>query len=229
MSEVVLEVAELIVERSGVRLLDGVSFEIPGGTITAVVGPNGAGKSTLLSAILGLVPFLGAVRCHFRGAGRIGYVPQDFDADLHLPLTVAEFLALTRQRRPVCFGIEPAIQTGITERLAAVGLSGHERRTLAQLSGGERQRVLLARAIDPLPELLLLDEPATGLDRQALEILDRALLGLKEQGTAVLLVSHDPAQVERLADRALLLDKKILRQGPPGEVLEARWTPSTTA
>jgi zinc transport system ATP-binding protein len=227
MSESALEVAELVVERSGVRLLDGITFDVPAGTITAVVGPNGAGKSTLLSAILGLVPFVGTIRCRFRGAGRIGFVPQDFDADLQLPLTVAEFLALPRQRRPVCLGVDP--KTRIAERLVAIELSGYEKRLLGQLSGGERRRVLLAGAMEPVPELLLLDEPATGLDRRALEILDRALLALKAQGTAVLLVSHDPAQVARLADRALLLDKKILRQGPPGEVLEARWTPSTTA
>jgi zinc transport system ATP-binding protein len=194
-----LDIAGLTVSRGGETLLSNVSFSVRRGTLHALVGPNGAGKTTLLSAILGQSPFDGRIVANWAGSGRIGYVPQSFHVDRSLPVTVADFLALTRQHRPVCFGISAAAVQRISPLLHRVGLAGFERRALSVLSGGELRRVLLANALDPLPELLLLDEPAAGLDEAAAQWLDATLASLKGEVTIVM-VSHDSEQVRRIAD-----------------------------
>jgi zinc transport system ATP-binding protein len=149
---------------------------------------------------------------NWTAAGTIGYVPQSFAVDPTLPVTVADFLALTRQRRPVCLGITRGAREAIARLLARVGLSGLEKRSLAVLSGGELRRVLLAHALDPQPELLILDEPTAGLDDTAVRILDDILLASKAE-TTVLMVSHDLEQVRRVADRVTVLDRRIAAEG----------------
>lgn len=194
-----LEIRGLTVRRGRQALLSNVSFAVERGTLHALVGPNGAGKTTLLSAILGITPFTGHVVAHWEESGRIAYVPQQFHVDRTLPVTVADFLALTRQRRPVCFGVTAAAHERIARLLDRVGLKGFEERALSVLSGGELRRVLLANALDPLPELLLLDEPSGGLDESGSQWLEDTLVSLKRQLT-VLMVSHDSDQVRRIAD-----------------------------
>jgi zinc transport system ATP-binding protein len=216
----VLEIRELTVQRDRRSLLAGISLVVAPASLHLLVGPNGAGKSTLFAAVLGLIDFSGSIEFHWRGSGRIGYVPQTFAVDRTLPLTVGEFLALSRQRRPVCTGVGRGRRRRNEALLARVGLERFGDRALGALSGGELQRVLLANAIDPAPELLLLDEPASGLDERSLQLLEAALLDLKQQhGTAVFMVSHDLAQVHRLADRVTLLDREVLRSGQPARVL----------
>ena len=174
-----LEIDALTVRRHHEALLDDVTLRVRRGSIHVLVGPNGAGKSTLLSAILGQIPFDGRIAVNWRGAGTIGYVPQSFAVDPTLPVTVADFLALTRQRRPVCLGLTRAARLAIARLLERVGLPGLEQRPLAVLSGGELRRVLLAHALDPEPELLLLDEPTAGLDESAVQILDEILIAIE--------------------------------------------------
>ena len=215
-----LEIDALTVDRDRRRLLSDVSLRVPPGSIHLLIGPNGAGKSTLFAAVLGLIEFTGDIRFHWRARGRIGYVPQSFTVDRTLPLTVGEFLALSRQRRPICLGVGRAQQRRTAALLAMVGLAGFERRPLGALSGGEQQRVLLANAIDPAPELLLLDEPASGLDDTAVKQFEQVLLELKRaHGTGVLMVSHDLGQVRRLADQVTLIDRHVRRSGTPATVL----------
>jgi zinc transport system ATP-binding protein len=201
-----LEVSDLTVRHAREILLSNISFSVERGTLHALVGPNGAGKTTLLSAVLGLTPFTGHIVAHWERTGRIAYVPQQFHVDRTLPITVSDFLALTRQTRPVCFGIAPATQKRISLLLERVGLKGFERRLLSVLSGGELRRVLLANALDPLPELLILDEPAGGLDETAARWLDETLMSLKGEMTVVM-VSHDSAQVRRIADQVTVLER----------------------
>ena len=216
----VLELRGVTVVREGHPLLTNVSFDVEQGTIHFLVGPNGAGKSTLFAALLGMVDFAGSIRFHWRRSGRIGYVPQFFSVDRTLPLTVAEFLAMPRQLRPVCTGIARATRARLETMLDRVGLAGHATRPIGALSGGELQRVLLANAIEPTPELLLLDEPATGLDESSARQFETALVGLREaSGAGVLMVSHDLAHARRIADRVTLLDREVRRSGPPDEVL----------
>ena len=197
---VLLEISNLTLRPAHEALLTNLSFSVLRGTLHAIVGPNGAGKTTLLSAILGLVPFEGRIVVNWAGRGRMAYVPQQFHVDRTLPVTVADFLALTRQQRPVCFGLAPSTRDRIARLLARVGLPDFEDRPLSVLSGGELRRVLLANALDPLPELLILDEPLSGLDEAGATWLDETLLALKREMT-VLMVSHDSDQVRRIADR----------------------------
>lgn len=217
-----LEVQSVTVRRDGKALLDGVSFEVGAGTVHLLVGPNGAGKSTLFSALIGMTEFSGSIRFHFRRSGRIGYVPQRFGVDRTLPLTVAEFLTLPRRRWPVCFGLSSSARKKVEELLATVGLQGYSARQLGALSGGELQRVLLANAMDPVPELLLFDEPSTGLDETAVKSFEEALLSARRASNAtVLMVSHDLAQARRIADCVTILNRSVLRSGTPAGVLSA--------
>jgi zinc transport system ATP-binding protein len=209
-----IEIDGLFVRRIRETLLDNVACNVLRGTIHVIVGPNGAGKSTLLSAILGQTAFSGRVAMNWRGTGAIGYVPQSLVVDPTLPVTVADFLALTRQRRPVCLGLTRAARTAVGALLERVGLNGLERRPLAVLSGGELRRVMLAHALEPEPELLVLDEPSAGLDESANRILEDLLVAARRSGrTTILMVSHDLDQVRRVADRITVLDRRVVADG----------------
>jgi zinc transport system ATP-binding protein len=197
--EPVVEIVALTVRLRG-GALDRFSLTLRPGEVRGLVGPNGAGKTTLLRALLGEVEFEGSIRLRLPAGGRIGYVPQRLEPDRTIAITVGEFLAAARQRWPVCLGVRPATRERIARVLAMVGLSGFEPRPFAELSGGELRRVLLAHALEPRPALLLLDEPTEGFDRAALARFEETIRALKAAGTCVLLVSHDLALVERLAD-----------------------------
>jgi zinc transport system ATP-binding protein len=215
-----LELHHLAVRRSREALVDDVSLHVARGRLHVIVGPNGAGKSTLLSAVLGLIPFEGRILLNWQRSGTIGYVPQSFAVDPTLPVTVEDFLALTRQRRPVCLGLSAATRRRVAGLLERVGLAGLNRRPLAVLSGGELRRVLLAHALDPEPELLILDEPTSGLDEASGRWLEGTLTTIKAQGhITVLMVSHDLEQVRRVADQVTVLDRRVLADGPPAEIL----------
>ena len=214
-----VEVAGLSVRRDGQRVLDGVSFSVAPASLHVIAGPNGAGKSTLLAAVLGQVPFEGRIRLRLPGEARVAFVPQRFHVDRTLPLSVLDFLTLSRSRRPACFGIAHRTRGIVDGLLQRVGLEGFQRRMLGALSGGELQRVLLANALDPTPDLLLLDEPSTGLDEASRARLDTELAGLRGAGITLLMVSHDLEQIRRLADRVTLLDRASARTGRPEEML----------
>jgi len=216
----VLEMRQVTITRGGSCAVADVTLDVTRGCVHLLVGPNGAGKSTLFGAVLGLINFSGSIRFHWSDCGRIGYVPQSFAVDRTLPLTVGEFLALSRQRRPVCLGTGRSVRTHISAALERVGLADFLKRSLGALSGGELQRVLLANAIDPAPELLLLDEPASGLDETAVKQFEAVVTALRQKhGTSVLMVSHDLDQVRRIADHVTLIDKTVRRSGAPGRVL----------
>jgi zinc transport system ATP-binding protein len=217
-----LEIRGLGVRRGREVLLEAVGLEVRRGSIHVIVGPNGAGKSTLLAGVLGQIAFSGRIVAHWRGGGRIGYLPQSFTVDRTLPVTVADFLALPRQRLPVCLGLRPVTRRRVASLLGRVGLAGIEARPLSVLSGGELRRVLLANAIDPLPELLILDEPASGLDEASVRRMEEIILALRQAARlTVLMVSHDLEQVRRLADHVTVLDRTVRRDGTPGEALPA--------
>jgi zinc transport system ATP-binding protein len=214
-----LEFVEVSIRRNREQLLGAVSLAVQRRTIHVIVGPNGAGKTTLLSAVLGDIAFEGRIVANWRSEGRIGYVPQAFAVDPSLPVTVRDFLALTRQRQPVCFGVRPSTQRRVVELLQKVGLPGLERRPLSVLSGGELRRVLLAHAVDPIPELLILDEPASGLDEGGVHLLEELLRAVRAAGCTVLMVSHNIDQVRRVADWVTVLDRSVITEGPPAETL----------
>ena len=219
------------VELGGLAVLRGIHAAIRRGQITALIGLNGSGKTTILRAILGEIPFSGKIR--FAGDHRpvIGYVPQRLVIDARMPLTVGDLFALALQRSPVFLGVRPATAKRTTELLARVFRDPQSmlNRPVEMISGGELQRVLLALALEPKPELLLLDEPAQGIDFQDQERFYDLIANLnREMNVSVVLVSHDLTVVTRHAHHVLCLrDGKIACEGPPGEVMQADMFAST--
>jgi len=206
-----------------VTVLEGVTASVPEGGCTAVVGPNGAGKTTLLLALLGFVPYRGRidVACEPEGCSpRIGYVPQRFQFDAGLPMTVLEFMIMGPQRAPLWSGLRRNHLKRARELLAEVGADALEKRPVGTLSGGEMQRALLALALQQDPDLLVLDEPAAGVDFRGeylfCEILDRLRA---EHDFTQLMVSHDLATVTHHATHVILLNRHVAAEGKPKAVL----------
>jgi zinc transport system ATP-binding protein len=213
----------ITVERGGLYILEGVSATVPRGGCTAIIGPNGAGKTTLLLALLEEIPYRGLIHrsCGLTGGcSRIGYVPQRLSFDRGLPITVTEFLALGIQKRPMWFGIRSDLKVKSKTLLSLVKADYLTDRKLGTLSGGELQRVLLALALQQDPELLVLDEPTSGVDFQGEYIFCELLDGLrKERGFTQLMVSHDLATVTHHATHVICLNRKVAAEGPPREAL----------
>ncbi len=194
-----------------------VSFEIPAGAVAAIIGPNGSGKTTLLRALAGFIPYRGKINLFGRppaaSRGKIGYVPQRLEIDRTLPITVGEFLQLSS---PECFS-RRCLHTDLYERL---GVTKMQKRLLRELSGGQFQRVLVARALLDQPQILFLDEPASGIDTGGQETLYQVIQHVsREHRTTVVLVSHEFEVVYRYASQVLCLNQKLLCNGSPGQVL----------
>jgi zinc transport system ATP-binding protein len=210
-------------------ILKGVDADLVRGEVTALIGLNGAGKTTLLRALIKEIPYSGEVSFHCGhdhsqpAPQYVGYVPQRLRIESNLPLTVLDLFGLSLGRRPLFFGLGRAFRKRVQERLATVGVAHliDQICNSPPLSGGELQRVLLALALDPQPELLLLDEPAAGVDFHAIEAFYELISRLnRETGVTVVLVSHDVSMVSRVAHRVLCLkDGKIDCQGEPQAIL----------
>ena len=212
----------------GDEVLSGVTFQVHPRQFVALVGANGSGKSTLLRVLLGLleplagrVGLLGQPPRRLTDRWRLGYVPQRPPNAELLPATVAEVVATGRLvrrgwwRRP-----DAADRSAVVDAMAAVAVSDLAGRRMAELSGGQQQRVLIAKALVTGPELLILDEPVTGVDAESQRRFRDALVRLaQERGTAVLLVSHDLGAVADDLDRLLVLKHgRIVFDGPPEEL-----------
>jgi zinc transport system ATP-binding protein len=208
-SSQLIEARDIVLRRRGLLVLDHVDIGVAPGEIVTLIGPNGAGKSTLVKVLLGLVAVeAGEVRR--RPGLRVGYAPQHLATDPALPLDVRRFLTLGAR----------ADRARLLHLLAEVGLDGHVlARQLAALSGGELHRVLLARALLREPELLVLDEPLSGVDVNGQAEL-YALIGAIRQrtGAGVLLVSHDLHLVMARTDRVVCLEGHVCCSGHPVDV-----------
>ncbi|NGZ07246.1 MAG: metal ABC transporter ATP-binding protein [Magnetococcales bacterium] len=192
------------VRQGGELLLRAVDVTVHAGEIVTIIGPNGAGKSTLLEALLGLIPVCHGAVEHKPGLV-LGYVPQRLRIDSVLPMTVARFIALSAP------GCPPPV-----EWMARLGCDHLLDRPMHALSGGEMQRVLLMRALSRNPDLLVLDEPAQGLDLAGEEQLHGFMDGLRrERGLAILLVSHNVHFVMAGADRVICLNRHVCCSGSP--------------
>ena len=200
----------LSVRIAGRLLLHDIDLAVERGEIVTVVGPNGAGKTTLLRALIGSVPATGRIE---RVPGlRIGYVPQRLHLDATLPLTVGRFLRLGIGRGG----------NDVHQALSETGVSGLAGRQMSALSGGQLQRVLLARALRARPDLLMLDEPAQGLDPPGIAALYRLVETIRTRlGCGVLMISHDLHVVMRAADRVIALNGIIWCEGVPTAVSSA--------
>ncbi len=211
---------------NGKRALEGVSFSVPEGERAAIVGPNGAGKSTLFKVIVGLMPHLTGdvlVHGHSHHAGdcpSIGYVPQREAVDWNFPVTVMDVVLMGRVkeigwlRRP-----GRADHAAAQQALQQVSLSDLASRHIGDLSGGQQRRVFIARALAQRADVLLLDEPFSGVDVEAQNAIFSILDGLREQGVTVLLSTHDLETATTRFDRLLLLNRRLLANGPAESVL----------
>ena len=208
-------------------LLKSVSFHIHCGQLTALVGPNGAGKTTLLRALLSQTPHTGHIRHvdaegHAFPAPRIGYVPQQLPFDVEMPVTVCDLMAGALCRRPVWTGVGKKTEAQVRDALRETQAEGLLHKRLGALSGGELQRVLLAMALTPLPDLLVLDEPVSGVDQNGLKLFLQTVIDLRRtHHLGILMVSHDWALVQEYADYVILLNKQVLKTGTPKEVFSS--------
>jgi manganese/iron transport system ATP-binding protein len=220
----VIDFAGVSVRYAGDPALDNLTFSLARGERTAIVGPNGAGKSTLLKVIAGIVPPTGGeVRIYGYGARGhicIGYVPQRTQVDWHFPVTVADVVMMGRAARLGLFRYAgPNDWRIVRDSLARVGMSDLARRQIGELSGGQQQRVFIARAMAQEAELLLMDEPLTGLDVPAQEAIFAILDRLKADGVTVLVSTHDLHLAADRFDRLMLLRRQLLGLGRADEVL----------
>ncbi len=192
----------------GKSILQNISLELQAGKILTVIGPNGAGKSTLVKILLGLEK-ADSGECYRKPKLRIGYVPQKIEIDSLMPLTVKRFIALAGKSN----------SNDISKVLTDVGVSTLKNQAIQQLSGGEFQRVLLARALIRKPELLVLDEPAQGVDVLGQAELYEQISSLKKHyKLGVLMVSHDLHLVMKNTDQVLCLNQHICCSGQPDDV-----------
>ncbi len=210
----------------GEPVLEDVNLHLHCGELTAIIGENGAGKTTLVRCLLGETPHSGEI--HFSDAARrrkdspiIGYVPQRVSFDREAPVSVLDlFAASLEARRPACLGVSLSVRGRTIEGLRRTDASHLLKRRLGTLSGGEMQRVLLALALTPVPNILILDEPVSGVDHSGRKKFYDLLSRLRRQyDLAVLLVSHDLASLARFADRLVFLNRRVVCEGPPAEVL----------
>lgn len=223
-----IELANVQVSSGRDILIQDVSFTLHCGELTALIGKNGAGKTTLLKAVLGENRFAGSLRfTNHEGAGitkpAIGYVPQHLDFDRGMPMTVLDFMTAAKGGMPVWLGHQKKLRQQMERSLAEMECEYLLERRLGALSGGELQRVLLALASEPVPDLLILDEPASGMDVTGLDLFYKKVTELRDKyHMAILLVSHDLNLIQKYADKVILLDRTVLAQGSAAEVFRGQ-------
>ena len=208
--------------RNGHTALRDASFAIPRGTVTALVGVNGAGKSTLFKAIMGFVP---ASRGEIRLLGKtvkqalrenlVAYVPQSEEVDWSFPVLVEDVVMMGRYghmgflRRP-----SAADHAAVDQALARVNMQDYRHRQIGELSGGQRKRVFLARALAQDGQVILLDEPFTGVDVKTEDQIIALLRELRDEGRVMLVSTHNLGSVPEFCDRTVLIKGTVLDHGP---------------
>ena len=208
--------------------LEGVTINVHFGEALGVVGPNGSGKSTLLKALCGLISPASGQLCVLGGqprdlpSGSIAYVPQVEAVDWSFPATVWDVVSMGRFARLKFWQVfGPYDREAVQDALEAVNMQAFASRHIANLSGGQQQRVFVARAIAQEPQLLLLDEPTTGVDAATEEALREVVRNLVGGGLPVIMTTHDLDRVNEWFDRLLVLDRKMLAIGTPEHVAKS--------
>ncbi|MBE6986287.1 MAG: metal ABC transporter ATP-binding protein [Ruminococcaceae bacterium] len=221
-----LRVQDLSVKIGSDRILSGVNLHVHCGQLVALIGPNGAGKSTFLKAVLGQQEYDGVIAFSAPGQrGRkpkIGYVPQSPSFDPGDPVSVADLFVCCQGRWPAFAGISRSKRQAILEYLDRVHSADLIDKRIGTLSGGELQRVLLALALEPLPNILILDEPLSGVDAEGMTTLMDMLDEIRRTyDLSILMTTHDFSMLPRYADQVVLIDRQILCAGTPDEVLSS--------
>jgi manganese/zinc/iron transport system ATP- binding protein len=220
MPETALTITGLTVAYGSVPVVATVSARFPKGSMTAVIGPNGAGKSTLLKSCLGLVPALtGEVRAFgqpiARALPRIAYVPQRAAVDWEFPARVIDVVQMGLYRKTGLLGrFTPGLKAEAMGCLSRLGMADYAQRQIGALSGGQQQRVFLARALAQEADLMILDEPFAGVDAATESAIISVLHALRSAGKTVIAVHHDLATVAAYFDRVLLLNRRVIAEGP---------------
>lgn len=210
--EPVLEVEHLTIRFGQTGILENLNFTVSRGASLAVIGPNGSGKTVLFRALIGALPYEGVIR--WAPGTRFGYVPQKLDIERDLPITGSDLLRakLTISRAPKQEALHALKRVDLSEAVLP--------QAIGSMSGGQFQRLLVAFALIGNPNVLLLDEPAAGVDAPGQEALNAALRRLQqEEGVTTLLISHDLSVVYRYASAVLCLARQRACLGAPEEVL----------
>ncbi len=220
MARPAVELTGVSVAFATVLALDDVTFAAPAGCIVGVIGPNGAGKSTLFRAMLGLLPHSGTVAID----GMPAYVPQGDRTAADFPATALDVALMGRYAAtPWWRPLGRVAKAAAAQALEDVGMSEHRTCTFGELSGGQRQRVIMARALAQGGQVMLLDEPLTGVDTTSGRILHEAVRRHRDGGGTILIATHDLNEAADTCDVLLFLNRRLIAYGPP----EATFTPET--
>tara|TARA_R110002020_G_scaffold58459_14_gene160323 strand:- start:1166 stop:2044 length:879 start_codon:yes stop_codon:yes gene_type:complete len=231
-----LSVSDITVAyRNGTTAIKHASFTIPRGSITALVGVNGSGKSTLFKAIMGFVPLAGGTVEILGVSGRqalkrnlVAYVPQSEDVDWNFPVLVEDVVMMGRYghmgmlRRPRAVDHDM-----VSQALGRVNLAEFRHRQIGELSGGQKKRVFLARALAQQSQVILLDEPFTGVDVQTEDAIVALLRDLRDEGKVMLVSTHNLGSVPEFCDRTVLVKGTVLASGPTSEIFTREWLEKT--
>ena len=212
----VLKVHNLSISYNGTRALDNVSFRVDAGQRVAIVGPNGAGKSTLFRAMVGLIPIQAGSIQTFGAA--LGYVTQRSVIDWGFPVTVHDVVMMGRVGKMGWLRWQRPVDREVVEDcLAQVGMLAYADRQIGELSGGQQQRVFIARALAQEANILLMDEPFSGVDAPAQETILEILGRLHQRGVTMLVSTHDLNLAVEWSDQLALLNRRLVSYGPPRE------------
>ncbi len=209
------------------EILKNINIHIHCGELTVIIGKNGAGKTTLLKAILGEIEHTGNIvfmdqKDNITKKIKIGYVPQSINIEKHMPTTVYDMFASCITHIPVFLKKDKKIYNEIKEHLKIFGADMLIDKSIGDLSGGELQRVLIAIATKPVPNLLILDEPVSGIDRNGIKNFYNIINKLKsEYDMSIILVSHDLELTKKYADKVILLDKEVIKEGKTEDVFKS--------
>jgi len=221
-----LRIQDLSVQIGSETILNNINLHVHCGELVALIGPNGAGKSTLIKTILGQQDYSGIISFSVPGQRnrkpKIGYVPQTPSFDSGDPFSVADLFACCMSKRPAFLGLSKKMREKVLECLYRVHGEDLIDKRVGTLSGGELQRVLLALALEPLPNILILDEPLSGVDIDGMKTLMDMLDEIRQTyDLSILMTTHDFAVLNTYADQVVLIDHSIVCQGSPADVLQS--------
>lgn len=220
-----IQIKDISVRDGNHIIIENINLHIHCGKLTVVIGKNGAGKTTLIKSILGEVKHEG--RIEFTDLKKqtlsdlsVGYVPQYINMEKNTPMSVYDLFAGYISNAPIFFRKNKKVYQRVKEQLSIFDAQDYIDKRACDLSGGELQRVLLSIAVTPVPNLLLLDEPVSGIDKNGMELFYDKIDKLKKNyDLAMIVVSHDFNFVKKYADYVILMDKTIMKEGTPDEVL----------